>query len=159
MFKFLKKKDGADTFYSFGSGKILALDKVPDQVFAEKMMGDGFALDITDGNIYAPVDGEVTLVFPTGHAFGLTTASGVEVLIHIGIDTVELDGEGFTGKVKQGDSVKAGDLLTVVDLDFIKSKGKPTITPLIFTSGNKIELLRENEDVTKDSTDIFKFTE
>ena len=157
MFKFLKKKDGGDTFHSFGTGTVLALDKVPDQVFAQKMMGDGYALDITDGKIYAPVDGEVTLVFPTGHAYGITTNSGVEVLIHIGIDTVELDGEGFTGKVKQGDSVKAGDLLTEVDLDFIKSKGKPTITPLIFTSGNEIVLLKEGEAVTKDTTEIFEF--
>ena len=159
MFKFLKKKDGGDVFHAFASGKVLSLDKVPDQVFAQKMMGDGYAMDITDGNIYAPVNGEVTLVFPTGHAYGITTEAGVEVLLHIGIDTVELDGEGFDGKVKQGDTVKAGDLLTVVDLDFIRSKDKATITPLIFTSGDKIELLKENEDVTKDSTDIFKFVE
>lgn len=157
MFKFLKKKEGGDTFYAFGTGKVLPLEQVPDQVFAQRMMGDGYALDITEGSIYAPVDGEVTLVFPTGHAYGITTDSGVEVLIHIGIDTVDLEGKGFSGKVKQGDSVKAGDLLTEVDLDFIKSQDKPTITPLIFTSGNEIEILKENELVTKDSTEIFKF--
>ena len=101
MFDFLKKKTAKkDEFYAFGEGKLVALDKVPDPVFAEKMMGDGFAIELTDGKIHAPVDGEVTLVFPTGHAYGITTENAHEVLIHIGIDTVELDGEGFNVKVK-----------------------------------------------------------
>lgn len=155
MFNFLKKKNKVE-FHSIGNGVVRSLDKVPDPVFAEKMMGDGFAMELEDGNIYSPVDGEVTLVFPTGHAYGITTESGVELLIHIGIDTVELEGEGFDGKVEQGDKVKQGDLLSIVDFAAIKEQGKPTITPVIFTSGNKIELLKEDEKVDKDTTDIFK---
>ena len=159
MFKFLKKKDGKDTFNAFAKGTVKKLDAVPDPVFAQKMMGDGYAIELKEGKIYAPVDGDVTLVFPTGHAFGITSDRGVEILIHIGIDTVELEGEGFNSKVKQGDRVKQGDLLTEIDLDFIKSKGKATITPMIFTSGNEINLLMENEEVDKNTENLFEFKE
>jgi PTS system trehalose-specific IIC component len=124
------------------TGKVIPITEVPDQVFSSKMMGDGFAIDPTEGKVYAPFTGEITVAFPTGHAYGMKTASGKEVLIHIGMDTVELNGEGFKPAVKQGDHVKQGDLLTEVDLDFIKKKGKPIITPIIFTDGTEIELLK-----------------
>ncbi|CAM3656075.1 PTS glucose transporter subunit IIA [Erysipelothrix urinaevulpis] len=159
MFKFLKKKDGKDTFSGFAKGTMKSLDSVPDAVFAQKMMGDGFAIELEEGKIYSPVDGEITLVFPTGHAYGITTDRGVEVLIHIGIDTVELEGQGFNGKVKQGSRVKQGDLLTEVDLDFIRGQGKPTITPMIFTSGHAVELLKVDERVDKNTNDLFSFKE
>ncbi len=157
MFKFLKKKGAKkDQFHAFASGKLVSLDKVPDPVFAEKMMGDGFAIELSEGKIYAPVDGEITLVFPTGHAYGITTDNAHEILIHIGIDTVELDGEGFDVKVAQGDKVKQGDLLAEVDLELIKEKGKPSITPMIFTSGQKIKILKENQDVTPETSELFE---
>lgn len=118
-------------------------------------MGDGFAIELTDGNVYAPVSGDVTLVFPTGHAFGITDANGVEMLIHLGIDTVELNGKGFKSVVKQGDKVSQGDLLTTIDLDYIKEQGKSVVSPFILTSGQSITLLKEGEQVTPESEEIF----
>ena len=132
------------------------LSEVPDPVFAEKMMGDGYALDLANGEIYAPMDGKLVSVFPTGHAFGIKN-SDIEVLLHIGIDTVALEGKGFDVKVKQDQKVKKGDLLAIVDLEYIKSQNKETISPMIFTSGEEIEVLKVGQEVDKDSTDIFKF--
>ena len=127
------------------TGKLVPLSEVPDQVFASKMMGDGFAIDPSEGKVYAPFTGEITVAYPTGHAYGMKTAGGKEVLIHIGMDTVELNGEGFKPAVKQGEHVRQGDLLTEVDLDFIRKKGKPVITPVIFTDGTEVELLKTGE--------------
>ncbi len=116
-------------------GKVLKMEDVPDQAFAQKMMGDGFAIDPTSGDVYAPIDAEVALVFEaTGHAIGLKTEEGMEILLHFGIDTVNLQGEGFDVKVKQGDKVKAGDLLLSVDLETVKSKAPSVVTPVIFTN-------------------------
>lgn len=117
------------------NGTVLKMEEVPDAAFAQKMMGDGFAIEPTDGNVYSPVDAEVALVFEaTGHAVGLKTKDGVEILVHFGIDTVNLQGEGFEAKVKQGDTVKAGDLLISVDLDSVKGKVPSVVTPVIFTN-------------------------
>ena len=106
------------------SGTLMPITEVADKVFSSKAMGDGIAIDPTEGKIYAPFSGEITVAFPTGHAYGLKAANGREVLIHIGMDTVELNGQGFKPAVKQGDIVKQGDLLTEVDLDYIRSQGK-----------------------------------
>lgn len=159
MFDFFKKKkenSEPEEYRSFGSGKLLPLEEVPDQVFAQKMMGDGFALELTDSTIVAPISGEVILVFPTGHAFGIKTKDGVEILLHLGIDTVELEGQGFNSKVKKGDFVKQGDVLTVMDLDLIKNHGKSIISPMIFTSGEQIELLKVHQEITPKTTELFK---
>ncbi|EFY08313.1 PTS glucose transporter subunit IIA [Erysipelothrix rhusiopathiae] len=145
MFERFKKKE--EVMKPFGTGIARSLTAVPDQVFSQKMMGDGYALELTEGTITAPVSGEVTMIFPTGHAFGITTDAGLELLIHIGIDTVELKGEGFDAVVKQGDKVKQGDVLTHVDLEFIKAQGKSLISPFIFTSGQSIVLHKEDEMV------------
>lgn len=153
MFGLFKKNK--ESYRSFGTGKVLSLTDVPDQVFSTKMIGDGFAIELTDGNVYAPVSGDVTLVFPTGHAFGITDANGVEMLIHLGIDTVELNGKGFKSVVKQGDKVSQGDLLTTIDLDYIKEQGKSVVSPFILTSGQSITLLKEGEQVTPESEEIF----
>lgn len=155
MFKFLKKNKEA--FRNIGNGTVVELKDVPDGVFSEKMMGDGYALDLSEGTVYAPVSGEVTMVFPTGHAYGMTTEDGVEILIHIGLDTVELNGEGFKGQVPAGTKVKQGDVLTHVDLDFIRSKGKSLITPVIFTSGQTISLHKKGEVVDQNTEGIFTF--
>ncbi len=163
MFDFLKKKKEPEVattpevYRSFGTGKVVELSEVPDQVFAQKMMGDGFAIELTDGKVVAPASGEIILVFPTGHAFGLKTADGVEILLHLGIDTVELNGEGFASKVKQGDHVKQGDILTEMDLESIKNNGKSVVSPMIFTSGQEINLLKANQEVTTESEGIFEF--
>ena len=126
-------------------GRVMPVSEVEDQVFASKAMGDGIAVDPADGKVYAPFSGVITVAFPTGHAYGIKAANGKEVLIHIGMDTVELDGKGFTPHVKQGDVVSQGDLLTEVDFDYIRSQGKPVITPVIFTDGSAVELLKTGE--------------
>ena len=123
-------------------GTLMPVTEVADQAFASKAMGDGIAIDPADGKIYAPFSGTISVAFPTGHAYGITAANGKEVLIHIGMDTVELNGKGFKPNVKQGDIVKQGDLLTEVDLDYIRSQGKPVITPVIFTDGTAVEVLK-----------------
>jgi PTS system D-glucosamine-specific IIC component len=123
-------------------GKLLDLSDVPDEVFSKKMMGDGFAIDPTEGIVYAPFDGKVSTIFPTKHAIGLTTDTGKEVLIHIGIDTVNLKGEGFTAHVEQDDIVQQGQKLMSFDLDVINEKAKSAITPIIFTN------LAEGEHIT-----------
>ena len=107
---------------------------VPDKVFAEKMMGDGFAIDPTGGTVIAPVSGEVTSLFATKHAVGITSDNGLEILIHVGMDTVSLGGEGITAFIKQGDRVKVGDKLLEVDFDLIKDKVPSLITPIVFTN-------------------------
>ena len=114
-------------------GVLVPLEKVPDPVFAEKMMGDGFAIDPANGKVYAPVAGEVVNLFPTKHAIGIMSNEGREVLIHFGIDTVTLKGEGFTAHVEAGDKVQVGDLLLTVDLEAVRAKVPSVVTPVLFT--------------------------
>ncbi|MFC2947808.1 PTS system trehalose-specific EIIBC component [Virgibacillus sediminis] len=128
------------------TGKIIQLEDVPDPTFAQKMMGDGLAVEPVDGKVLSPVDGQIVQVFPTKHAVGLQTASGVEVLIHIGLETVALDGEGFEAHVSQGDQVKAGDPLITFDLDFIKEKAASHITPVIITNGDALESFEKTKE-------------
>lgn len=137
------------------SGRIMPVTEVEDQVFSSKAMGDGIAIDPSEGKIYAPFSGEITVAFPTGHAYGIKAANGKEILIHIGMDTVELEGKGFTPHVKQGDIVIQGDLLSDVDLDYIRSQGKPVVTPVIFTDGTPVELLKTGNVNAKDK-DVIK---
>lgn len=115
-------------------GKVVPLAEVKDQVFSSGALGKGIAIEPTIGALYAPADGTITTLFPTGHAVGLTTTDGAEVLMHIGMDTVELDGKGFEVFIKQDDQVKRGDLLVKFDLDTIKAAGLSTITPIVVTN-------------------------
>ncbi|KXZ40324.1 PTS system, glucose subfamily, IIA component [Alkalithermobacter thermoalcaliphilus JW-YL-7 = DSM 7308] len=129
-------------FLSPISGKILSIEDVPDKVFSQRIMGDGFAIDPSSGEVVSPVNGEVSTLFHTKHAIGLTADDGTEVLIHFGIDTVNMGGEGFEALVSEGDKVKAGQLILKVDIDKIKDKVPSLITPVIFTNlpeGKKIE--------------------
>lgn len=119
------------TIYSPLKGTVIPLAKVSDPVFAEEVMGPGVGIDPEEGKLYAPVDGEIISVFPTGHAIGMKTADGMEVLLHIGIDTVQLEGDGFHAFVKQGDHVKAGKLLVEFDCAKIKEKGYQTTTMVL----------------------------
>jgi PTS system glucose-specific IIC component len=133
--------------YSLASpieGEIVELDKVPDEVFSDKLLGDGFAVVPKGNKVYAPADGEVTVLFPTKHAVAITTKEGLEVLIHVGIDTVSLNGEGFTAHVAQGDKVKKGDLLLTLDLELIGAKVKSLVSPVIITNMNIIESINVN---------------
>ncbi|MBO0927312.1 PTS transporter subunit IIABC [Staphylococcus sp. 30400_3112M30941] len=118
------------------TGEVTSLSEVPDQVFSEKMMGDGIAIKPSQGEVRAPFNGKVQMIFPTKHAIGLVSDSGLELLIHIGLDTVKLNGEGFTLHVEEGQEVKQGDLLISFDLDYIRSNAKSDITPIIVTQGN-----------------------
>ncbi|HEP1464540.1 PTS transporter subunit IIBC [Streptococcus pyogenes] len=124
---------------SVADGMVLPITGVKDQVFAAKMMGDGFAVEPTHGNIYAPVAGLVTSVFPTKHAFGLLTDNGLEVLVHVGLDTVALNGVPFSVKVSEGQRVHAGDLLVVADLAAIKSAERETTIVVAFTNTTEIQ--------------------
>ena len=117
------------------SGKVVALEQVPDPVFAEKALGEGAAIIPESGKIYSPVDGEVASVAATQHAFGFSSTDGLDVLVHVGLETVALNGEGFTVHVKEGDKVKAGDLVAEVDLKFLDSKNINPITPVIICDG------------------------
>ncbi|ENH97626.1 PTS system glucose-specific transporter subunit IICBA [Gracilibacillus halophilus YIM-C55.5] len=130
-------------FVSPIEGEVLPLEEVPDQVFSTKMMGDGFAINPVDGNIVSPVNGKIVNIFPTKHAIGILADNGAELLIHIGLDTVNLKGEGFTAKVEEGDEVKQGQLLMEVDLSYIEENAPSKITPVIFTNlgeGQSIQL-------------------
>ncbi|GJF44831.1 glucose-specific PTS transporter subunit IIBC [Staphylococcus argenteus] len=118
------------------TGEVTPLSEVPDQVFSEKMMGDGIAIKPSQGEVRAPFNGKVQMIFPTKHAIGLVSDSGLELLIHIGLDTVKLNGEGFTLHVEEGQEVKQGDLLINFDLDYIRNNAKSDITPIIVTQGN-----------------------
>lgn len=118
------------------TGEVTPLSEVPDQVFSEKMMGDGIAIKPSQGEVRAPFNSKVQMIFPTKHAIGLVSDSGLELLIHIGLDTVKLNGEGFTLHVEEGQEVKQGDLLINFDLDYIRNHAKSDITPIIVTQGN-----------------------
>ncbi|EOB9055813.1 glucose-specific PTS transporter subunit IIBC [Staphylococcus aureus] len=118
------------------TGEVTPLSEVPDQVFSEKMMGDGIAIKPSQGEVRAPFNGKIQMIFPTKHAIGLVSDSGLELLIHIGLDTVKLNGEGFTLHVEEGQEVKQGDLLINFDLDYIRNHTKSDITPIIVTQGN-----------------------
>ena len=131
FFDVFKKKMEGVVISSPMSGKVVALSEVPDPVFADGIMGQGIAIDPTDGCVCAPFDGTVSTLFPTGHAVGLTSAEGIEVLIHVGMDTVKLDGKHFEKLVSDGDHVKQGDVLLQVDIDAVKTEGYATITPIV----------------------------
>ncbi|CCL09253.1 TPA: PTS glucose transporter subunit IIA [Clostridioides difficile] len=135
-----------ENFVSPAKGKIVALENVPDETFSKKMLGDGFAIDIIDGKIVSPISGKLETVFSSGHAFGIKGTNG-EVLIHVGIDTVALNGDGFDVAVKQGDMVKQGDVLVIVDLKRIHELGKSTLTMVLFPDGKKVNILDINKDV------------
>lgn len=132
-------KGVTEEVYSVADGQVIALEQVKDPVFAQKMMGDGFAVEPANGNIVSPVTGTVSSIFPTKHALGLVTDSGLEVLVHIGLDTVSLEGKPFTVHVSEGQKVAAGDLLVTADLDAIRAAGRETSTVVVFTNGDAIK--------------------
>ncbi len=117
-------------------GEIIDLTEVPDPVFAEKMLGDGFAIIPNEGRLLSPVEGKVVEIFPTKHAIGIKTKEGLELLIHVGLETVELNGEGFEVMVETDDSIAVGDHLLSFDIDFIEKNNKEIITPVVVTNHN-----------------------
>ena len=135
-------KGVTDEVHSVADGEVINIEDVKDPVFSQKMMGDGFAVEPENGHIVSPVAGKVTSVFPTKHALGLVTDNGLEVLVHIGLDTVSLEGKPFEVKVSEGQTVAAGDLLVEADLDAIRAAGRETSTIVVFTNGDAIKSVK-----------------
>src|SRR5699024_176147 len=135
-------KLGSEDFVMPVKGRLMNMTEVPDQVFSQKMMGDGFAVDPKDGLFVSPVDGGILNVFPTKHAIGIRSEQGQEVLVHVGLDTVDLKGEGFDVYVKEGDMVKKGDKLLKVDLSYIREHATATISPIVFTNLNEDDKIK-----------------
>jgi PTS system D-glucosamine-specific IIA component/PTS system glucose-specific IIA component len=161
MFNFFKKNTTNETkLLAPVTGKTIDLSEVPDQVFAQKMAGDGVAIDPTGDVIVSPADGQLVLVFDTKHAFALALDNGTELLVHIGIDTVSLNGEGFKQLVEAGTKVKAGTPIIKIDRDFILSKGFSLITPVLITNMDIIKDLKANinKDVIAGQNEVITFS-
>ncbi len=154
MFGFFKKKQVE--IVSPVDGSLVELEDINDQVFSKKLVGDGVAIVPSSRTITSPIDGVVTRIFPTKHAFMITSPSGIEVMVHVGLDTVDLNGEGFICLVKEGDTVSQACPILEVDFEFLKSKNKDIVTPIIVTSDKEITLekskigtIREGESLVK----------
>ncbi len=135
--------DKSQNFRNFAAGKIIKLEDVNDAAFSNGIMGGGYAIEPVDGKIYAPFDGVVKSIFPENHAYILKSESGLEILLHLGINTVELAGQGFEKKVNIGDKIKQGDLICVMDLDKIRGLGKSTTCIMVINGNKKVNLLKE----------------
>ncbi|MCY9445092.1 PTS glucose transporter subunit IIA [Bacillus haynesii] len=129
-----KKKIKEEEIFSPLTGQLVPLEQVPDPVFSEKMMGEGVAVIPEEGVLVSPVEGEVVQVFHTKHAIGIKSVSGLDILLHVGLETVELNGEGFTVFIKEGQTVKVGDPLLNFDISFLRNENKEIITPIIITN-------------------------
>lgn len=138
MFGF-KKKVKHETLGTIASGQLMAITAVADQVFSQKMMGDGVAIEPTADQIVAPADGEITMIADTKHAIMMTTTEGLELMLHLGLDTVELQGKPFTVAVKVGDHVEAGAPLATMDLAAVKAAGKGTTVMTVVTNMDLVE--------------------
>jgi len=138
MFGF-KKKVKHETLGAIASGQLMAITAVADQVFSQKMMGDGVAIEPTADQIVAPADGEITMIADTKHAIMMTTTEGLELMLHLGLDTVELQGKPFTVAVKVGDHVEAGTPLATMDLAVVKAAGKGTTVMTVVTNMDLVE--------------------
>ena len=152
MFGFFKAKK--EMIVSPADGDIVDLSEVPDEVFSQKMAGDGIALLPRSNTFVAPVAGTITKIFSTNHAFSIKTKNGLEVMVHIGLDTVALNGEGFKRLAKEGDTVSLGKPIISADLEFIVSKGKEIITPIVLNhekeliiTCDKVRAIREGDDL------------
>ncbi len=152
MFGLFKPKK--QILVSPADGDIVKLEDVPDEVFSAKLVGDGVAIMPRSNTFVAPVAGVVSKIFSTNHAFSIRTSNNLEVMVHIGLDTVELDGEGFKALAKEGDKVSVGKPIIYADLAFIESKGKPIITPIVFNHKkeltvniDKVRTIREGEEL------------
>lgn len=140
MFKFLKGNN-QKTMLAPCDGEVVSIEEVADPVFAQKMVGDGFAIIPSSEDIYSPVEGEILQVFPSHHAVCIKSVDGLEIIVHVGLDTVELKGEGFSCHTKVGDSVKAGDKLLSFSLEVLKAHDKNPITPVVITNQEIIKKL------------------
>ncbi len=139
MFGFLKNKKIYE-IYAPVDGKVIPLEEVNDKVFSEKLMGDGVAFQFNGDTLYSPCDGKVSMIFPTKHAIGFVCDNGAELLLHIGCNTVELNGEGFTCLVTAGERIKAHDPIMKIKADWMKEKGIDLTTPLVITNTDAYQI-------------------
>ena len=155
---FFKKLFGkkTDDFYAPMVGKAVPITEVPDPTFAEGMLGNGIAIEPAEGKVYAPCDATVDMMFTTGHAVSLVADCGAEILIHVGLETVSLEGKPFTVHVANGDKVTKGQLLLEADLEAIKAAGLPTITPMLICNTDEYPTFKTmvGKDVTNDDVVI-----
>ena len=140
-----------ETLNSPVNGQVIPLSEVSDETFASEMLGATVAVEPADGKIVAPCDGEVINIFDTGHAVCIATQGGGELLIHVGVDTVKLEGKGFTKKVSDGDKIHAGDVLIEADLDTIKAAGYPATTMVILTNADQYSEVKKAEPKAADT--------
>lgn len=148
MFKFLKKKELNESFHSVANGTLIPISSVEDEVFSAKMLGDGYAVKPTDNNVFAPVNGTVTSIFPTKHAISILTASGLEVLVHMGIDTVSLDGIPFNVLVTEGQTVTPETQLATMDLDELKKTETLSTIVIAITNMEKVSSMTDAPEKT-----------
>lgn len=157
MFDFFKKNKEC-SIKSPMNGEAISLSDVPDEAFSDKMLGDGAAVIPSDGEVRAPVDGVVVQIPDTLHAYGIQSKDGLDILIHIGINTVELKGEGFESLVKVGQEVKTGQLIAKFDIEFIKERGYPLHTPVLITNVDAIkEMSFSSGKVEGGKTELIKY--
>ena len=154
MFGFLKRKPRV--IHAQIDGQLIDIESVDDEVFSQKMAGDGLAI-YPIGNIFtAPIDGVISKIFSTNHAFIIKSKQDLEVLVHIGLETVALKGEGFERLAEEGDEVKVGDPIIKVDLDFIKANAKDIVTPILITDESKFSSIDKNDNVVKSGDAIME---
>ena len=169
MFKRLFKKKETEAvsqsnnieLKAHATGKVSDIKEVPDPIFSEKMMGEGIAIDPDVGAVVSPVDGVIMHIFPTKHAVGIKASNGVEVLIHIGVETVTMNGEGFEAHVENGQRVKTGDILVTFDLALVKEKAESAMIPMIITNSKEMEKIEQvliGDHVTAGEQTILKVT-
>ncbi|MCB2293746.1 PTS glucose transporter subunit IIA [Clostridium algoriphilum] len=156
MFNFFKKnkEEKSIIIKSPVVGRCFDISEIPDEVFSSKMLGNGIGFESTEGVLYAPIDGEILQVFPTKHALILKSKEGLEILLHIGIDTVEMKGEGFESFTEKGQQVKAGDKLLTFDNKLIKAKAKTNLSVLVVTDNEIIESVEFNLGNVEKNNDV-----
>ncbi len=150
-----KKKTGS--IFSVCDGQIIKLSEISDPVFSEKILGDGVAIFPETPEIFSPVNGKIIQVFETKHAYSILSDDGLEILVHIGLNTVELNGQGFKSFVNDGDIVKIGDKIAEINIEYIESMGYQLYTPIIITNFDKINKIDIKEDSVKKGEEIIKY--
>ena len=154
MFGFMKRK--AREIFSPVDGKVVSLESVDDEVFSQKMVGDGVAIVPVTNQFGAPIDGVVTKIFSTNHAYSIKSDKDLEVMVHIGLETVALNGKGFIRIAKEGDAVKAGDVIVEADLAYIKESAKDIITPIIISDGSDVKEIERKYTIVKKGDKIME---
>lgn len=154
MFGFLKRK--VRDIYAPADGQIVTLESVNDEVFSQKMVGDGVAIIPVSGTFTAPIDGTVSKIFSTNHAYSIKSDKDLEVMVHIGLETVALEGKGFTRIAEEGDSVKVGDVILEVDLSYISAHAKDIITPIIVLEESDVKAIEKNLSIVKSQDKIME---